>query len=82
MKNFKPFFALMIFVILLASCTPAAKGPSEIKIAVLAPLSGPVPTFGEMTRDAALMAIEEWNAKGGVLGAKIDRGSRRQPMYS
>lgn len=71
MKNFKPFFALMIIAILLASCTPAAKGPSEIKIAVLAPLSGPVPTFGEMTRDAALMAIEEWNAKGGVLGAKV-----------
>jgi branched-chain amino acid transport system substrate-binding protein len=43
----------------------------ELKIAVLAPLSGPVPTFGVMTRDGALLAIEEWNAKGGVNGMKI-----------
>lgn len=48
----------------------AAAGP--IKIAVLAPLSGPVPTFGVSTRDGALMAIEEWNAKGGVLGQQIE----------
>jgi len=43
----------------------------ELKIAILAPLSGSVPTFGEMTRDGALLAIDEWNAKGGVLGMKI-----------
>jgi branched-chain amino acid transport system substrate-binding protein len=48
---------------------PAAAG--EIKIAILAPLSGPVPTFGVSTRDGALMAIEEWNAKGGVNGMMI-----------
>ncbi len=72
MKSFKVFSVLMILAVLLASCAPAAKGPTEIKVAVLAPLSGPVPTFGEMTRDGALLAIEEWNAKGGVLGAKIN----------
>ncbi len=49
----------------------AAPAGGEIKIAILAPLSGPVPTFGVMTRDGALLAIEEWNAKGGVLGKKI-----------
>lgn len=48
-----------------------AKEPDQIKIGVLAPLSGPVPTFGVMTRDGALLAIEEWNAKGGVLNKKI-----------
>jgi len=53
--------------------TKAAEAPAggELKIAILAPLSGPVPTFGVSTRDGALMAIEEWNAKGGVLGMKI-----------
>jgi branched-chain amino acid transport system substrate-binding protein len=35
-------------------------------------LSGPVPTFGVSTRDGAILAIEEWNAKGGVLGRKIE----------
>lgn len=48
-----------------------AKEPETVKVAILAPLSGPVPTFGVMTRDGALLAIEEWNAKGGVLNKKI-----------
>jgi branched-chain amino acid transport system substrate-binding protein len=53
-----------------ATKAPAAAG-GELKIAILAPLSGPVPTFGVSTRDGALQAIEEWNAKGGVLGMQI-----------
>ncbi len=52
---------------------PAAEEPAgTIKIAVLAPLSGSVPTFGVSTRDGALLAIKEWNAKGGVLGKQIE----------
>jgi branched-chain amino acid transport system substrate-binding protein len=54
-----------------AAAAPAAGGDT-IKIAILAPLSGPVPTFGVSTRDGALFAIDEWNAKGGVLGKKIE----------
>jgi branched-chain amino acid transport system substrate-binding protein len=53
-----------------ATEAPAAEA-KEIKIAILAPLSGAVPTFGVSTRDGALLAIEEWNAKGGVLGMQI-----------
>jgi branched-chain amino acid transport system substrate-binding protein len=53
-----------------AAAAPAATG-GDLKVAVLAPLSGAVPTFGVMTRDGALLAIEEWNAKGGVNGRKI-----------
>jgi len=54
------------------AATEAPAAPmGELKVAILAPLSGPVPTFGEMTRDGALLAIEEWNAKGGLLGATI-----------
>ncbi|HTP10418.1 MAG TPA: ABC transporter substrate-binding protein [Anaerolineae bacterium] len=49
---------------------PAAGG--TLKLAILAPLSGSQPTFGVSTRDGALMAIDEWNAKGGVLGMKIE----------
>ena len=56
---------------------PAAAAPTpptsreDIKVAILAPLTGHAPTFGTMTRDGALLAIEEWNARGGVLGRKI-----------
>ena len=53
-----------------APAAPAAGG--ALKVAILAPLSGAVPTFGISTRDGALMAIDEWNAKGGVLGMKIE----------
>lgn len=77
MRAFKVLSIFVILAMLFAGCTPAsssgsgAAAPTEIKIAILAPLSGPVPTFGVSTRDGALLAIEEWNAKGGVLGAKI-----------
>ncbi len=62
---------LVIASMVLTACGGgAASGP--IKVAILAPLSGQVQTFGESTRDGALLAIEEWNAKGGVLGQKIE----------
>lgn len=76
MRSFKVLSIFVVLAIIIAGCTPAAGGgaastPKEIKIAVLAPLSGPVPTFGVSTKEGALQAIDEWNAKGGVLGAKI-----------
>ena len=56
-----------------APAAPAAAPTftGEIKIANLSPLSGPVPTFGTSTTNGFNMAIDEWNAKGGVLGMKI-----------
>jgi branched-chain amino acid transport system substrate-binding protein len=76
---------LAILSMILVACAPAApateapkaeapkeeKPAGDLKVAILAPLSGPVPTFGVSTRDGALLAIDEWNAKGGVLGMKI-----------
>lgn len=74
MRAFRLFGVFIILSMLLSACaggTAGTAGGGEIKVAILAPLSGPVPTFGAMTRDGALLAIEEWNAKGGVLGKKI-----------
>jgi branched-chain amino acid transport system substrate-binding protein len=70
MRTFKLTSLLILAALVLSACGGAAGG-GTIKVAILAPLSGPVPTFGVMTRDGALLAIEEWNAKGGVLGKKI-----------
>jgi branched-chain amino acid transport system substrate-binding protein len=65
------FSVLLLGAMLLASCAPAAAPKGELKVAILAPLSGAVQTFGVSTRDGALLAFEEWNAKGGVLGMKL-----------
>jgi len=62
---------LVLAIAALALPLAFATGSTELKVAILAPLSGPVPTFGVSTRDGALLAIDEWNAKGGVGGAKI-----------
>jgi branched-chain amino acid transport system substrate-binding protein len=69
MRALKLAGLLVLSVVIFAACGPS--GTDNIKVAILAPLSGPVPTFGVMTRDGALLAIEEWNAKGGVLNKKI-----------
>jgi branched-chain amino acid transport system substrate-binding protein len=62
---------LFVLALLLSACGGAQEAKT-LKVAVLAPLSGAVPTFGVSTRDGALMAIDEWNAKGGVLGMTIE----------
>jgi branched-chain amino acid transport system substrate-binding protein len=42
-----------------------------IKIAAGAPLTGPLAKQGQEVANAVKLAVEEWNAKGGVLGKKI-----------
>ena len=43
-----------------------------LKVALLAPLSGDVAAFGGPTRNGVLMATDEWNQAGGVLGRPIE----------
>jgi branched-chain amino acid transport system substrate-binding protein len=72
MRTFKVMSLLAVASIALSACAGAGgAGGGDIKVAILAPLSGPVPTFGVATRDGALMAIDEWNAKGGINGRKL-----------
>ena len=72
MRVFKVMSVFMVLALILTGCGGTA-APKELKIAVLAPLSGSQPTFGEMTRDGALLAIEEYSKahNGGVLGMTI-----------
>jgi branched-chain amino acid transport system substrate-binding protein len=72
---YKKFYALMA-VLMVASLVLAACGGSSssgpLKVGLLAPLSGAVPTFGVSTQEGVQLAVKEWNAKGGVLGRKIE----------
>ena len=43
-----------------------------IKIAVGAPLTGPLAKQGQEVANAVRLAVDEWNAKGGLFGKKIE----------
>ena len=55
---------LMVVALVLSGCQQLGLGSKTLKIAILGPLSGDVKTFGESSRDGALMAIEEAKAAG------------------
>src|SRR5216117_2858301 len=50
----------------------AAEAQKPIKVGMPIPLSGPPALFGEPASKGAQMFVEELNAKGGVLGRKIE----------
>lgn len=49
----------------------ASFAAEEVKIGLVTPLTGDVATFGESTRNAAIMWADEVNAKGGLLGGTV-----------
>jgi branched-chain amino acid transport system substrate-binding protein len=55
----------------LALAAPAAAQP-VIKLPVVAEITGGGAGVGAMWRDAVIMAVEELNRKGGILGAKLE----------
>jgi branched-chain amino acid transport system substrate-binding protein len=48
-----------------------SSGGATIKIGVLAPVTGTLSSDGEQQKRAALLAVEEFNAAGGVLGKQL-----------
>lgn len=61
---------VLVAMVVLTAC--GGGGGGAIKVAVLAPISGANATFGESTKNGALLAVDEWNAKGGINGQKIE----------
>ena len=55
-----------------AGSAGAAQGPATIKIGVNQPLTGAVAASGNFVVNGARIAADEINAKGGVLGAKLE----------
>jgi branched-chain amino acid transport system substrate-binding protein len=51
--------------------TKTAAPARGIKLGLVAPLTGDVKTFGESTRNGFMLAVDEVNAAGGLLGRKI-----------
>ena len=55
----------------LALTTPAASAAEEIKVGEYASLTGGTASFGTASHKGTLLAVEQINAAGGVLGKKI-----------
>ena len=64
--------ALPLLLAALLALPIAAEAQKPIKVGMSMPLSGPPALFGEHATKGAQMFIDEINAKGGVLGRKIE----------
>src|ERR1700682_6421047 len=64
--------ALILLLATLLALPVAAEAQKPIKVGMPIPLSGPPALFGEPASKGAQMFVEELNAKGGVLGRKIE----------
>lgn len=63
---------LTLLVAALLALPIAAEAQKPIKVGMPMPLSGPPALFGEPATKGAQMYVDEINAKGGVLGRKIE----------
>lgn len=80
MKNFlspKLLTAFCALILAAAGCKPAGEGAGSpsggtIKVGEFASLTGKEATFGISSHEGTLLAIEEINAAGGVLGRKLE----------
>ncbi|HOV29236.1 MAG TPA: ABC transporter substrate-binding protein [Synergistales bacterium] len=65
----KALYLICLLVLLAASAAWAAE---PIKIGKLAALTGPGATWGEHYKNVSILAVEEINAKGGLLGRPVE----------
>jgi branched-chain amino acid transport system substrate-binding protein len=68
----KKIAVLAVATLLAASAFSGASAQETIKIGVLEPLTGPFAASGTYVANGAKIAADEINAKGGVLGKKIE----------
>ncbi len=83
MQKLFQFLFLALFVVSLAACSDDGGDSGDdagtnddnaetIKIGHFASLTGPTATFGQQTQQGIALAVEELNAKGGVLGKQVE----------
>ncbi|MCL4457918.1 MAG: branched-chain amino acid ABC transporter substrate-binding protein [Nitrospirae bacterium] len=70
MRRFIIFLAVVLsLVVLFAGCK---KKEDVIKVGIAGPMTGAQAKMGTDFKNGVTIAMEEWNAKGGVLGKKIE----------
>lgn len=72
MKTIQKIISLMLCTLMALSCTSAlAEGDGEIKLAVIAPLTGDFAQYGEAYRTAVELTVSQVNAAGGIDGKML-----------
>jgi len=66
------FVKIAVRLVMLVGMLVAGVCQDTVKIGVLAPLTGSQAAFGEALKNGYLIALDEINAKGGVLGKKLE----------
>jgi branched-chain amino acid transport system substrate-binding protein len=69
-RSIRWLFFLAVFGTLVFFISPpvvAAAAPKTIKIGITSPLTGPAAEAGVALKQGFILAMEEWNAKGGVM---------------
>ena len=79
----KPLFHILIsLLILVLSGCPAKSSPEEpLTLGLIAPLTGPLAYSGEAIQRGMLLAMDEINAGGGVLGLPLGLRVRDVQKY-
>jgi branched-chain amino acid transport system substrate-binding protein len=71
MKKWCAFFLTALALVLISTSCKNADDANTIKVGEFASLTGKEAAFGNASHKGTLLAIDELNAKGGVLGKKI-----------
>jgi branched-chain amino acid transport system substrate-binding protein len=63
---------VVLACVVVLTCSLAMSAADTIKIGVVGPLTGSLAPYGEGVSNGAILAVEQANAKGGVLGQQIE----------
>ena len=72
MRRPRPLFALAPVLFITAVMAPPATAQGPVKLAVVAEITGGGAPSGTMWRDGVLLAVEDINKKGGILGRPLE----------
>src|ERR1044071_8373787 len=71
-KTMRVYVVLALVLAFLSGCYKTGQESSTIRIAAIAPTTGPQAEVGQDLINGIKIAVDERNAKGGILGKKVE----------
>ena len=65
------YLSILLFIVAGAMAAGSASAEDILKIGIIAPMTGPAAETGEGMKNASILAADEINQSGGILGRKI-----------